>query len=151
VGYVPGYSYLLDTDVDAVGFTLRTLSLSDDVETRFDDTNPAHFDLYNVHYVILPTTTKPSVPAHLIETKGNWSLWSVPTTGYLRVVDTTPAITADRTNLGQHVAGFLASEAPAAGRILVIAFGGDAAATPTTGLSRLRRRRGPYAAVRAAG
>ena len=26
VGYVPGYSYLLDTDVDAVGFTLRTLS-----------------------------------------------------------------------------------------------------------------------------
>ena len=138
VGYVPGYTYLLDTDVDAVGFTLRTLSLSDDVETRFDDTNPAHFDLYNVHYVILPSTTKPSVPAQLIESKGDWWLWSVPTTGYLRVVDTTPAITADRTNLGQHVAGFLASSAPADGRIPVIAFGGDAAATPTTGLSEIR-------------
>ena len=56
VGYVPGYAYLLDADVDAVGFTLRTLGLSDDVETRFDDTNPAHYDLYNVHYVILPST-----------------------------------------------------------------------------------------------
>lgn len=135
VGYVPGYAYLLDTDVDAVGFTLRTLGLSDDVETRFDDTNPAHFDLYNVHYVILPSTSKPSVPAQLIESEGDWRLWSVPTTGYLRVVDTTPAITADRTNLGQHVSGFLTSSAPAEGRIPVIAFGGDTAATPTTGLS----------------
>ena len=135
IGYVPGYAYLLDTDVDAVGFTLRTLGLSDDVETRFDETNPAHYDLYNVHYVILPATTKPSVPAKLIETRGEWSLWSVPTTGYLRVVDTTPAITADRTNLGKHVEGFLASEAPAAGRIPVIAFGGEPAAAPTLGLS----------------
>ncbi len=134
VGFVPGYAYLLDTDVDAVGFTLRTLSLSDDVETRFDDTNPADFDLYNVHYVILPSNTKPSVPASLVEAKGDWKLWSVPTTGYLRVVDTTPAITADRTNLGRQVAGFLTSTAPADGQIPVIAFGGDKSAAPTTGL-----------------
>ncbi len=138
VGYVSGYAYLLDTDVDAIGFTLRTLSLSDDVETRFNDSNPAQYDLFNVHYLILPAATKPSVPADLIETRGDWKLWSVPTTGYLRVVDTTPAITADRTNLGQHVEGFLASSAPAEGRIPVIVFGGDTAAAPTTGLSQTR-------------
>jgi hypothetical protein len=134
VGYVSGFAELLDADVDAVGFTLRTLSLSDDVETRFDDTNPTHFDLYNVRYVILPTGTKPAVRATMVESRGDWALWSVPTTGYLRVVDTTPAIVADRTNLGQRTESFLQSTQPAEGRIPVIAFGGDTAATPTTGL-----------------
>jgi hypothetical protein len=134
VGYVPGYAYLLDADVDGVGFTLRTLGLSDDIETRFDDTNPDHFDLYNVRYVILPRGQRPSVPATAVESRGDWRLWSVPTGGYLRVVDTAPAIIADRTNLGQRVESFLASAEPGAGRIPVIAFGGDAAARPTTGL-----------------
>lgn len=131
IGYVPGFAYLLDADVDGVGFTLRTLSLSDDVETRFDDTNPEHFDLYNVRYMILPTGQEPQVPATLVSTRGDWTLWSVATTGYLEVVDTTPAIIADRTNLGQRVEAFLASGEPAAGRIPVIAFGGDDAALPT--------------------
>jgi len=134
VGFVRGYAYLLDADVDGVGFTLRTLGISDDVETRFDATNPDHYDLYNVRYVILPAAIEPPVEATLIETRGGWKLWEVPTTGYLRAVDTTPAITADRTNLGQRVESFLASPAPAEGRIPVIAFGGDAAANPTTGL-----------------
>ncbi len=136
VGYVKGYSYLLDDDVDAVGFTLRTLSLSDDVETRFDPTNPAHYDLYNVRYIIIPTGTDPQVKANKIDTRGDWALWEVPTTGYLRVVDTTPAIVADRTNLGQRVNDFLASGAPAEGKIPVIAFGGDAAAAPTEGIGQ---------------
>jgi hypothetical protein len=133
VGYVKGFSYLLDADVDAVGFTLRTLSLSDDVETRFDASNPAHYDLYNVRWVILPAGQQPAVKATKVDTRGDWTLWEVPTTGYLRVVDTTPAIVADRTNLGQRVNDFLASSAPADGKIPVIAFGGDAAAAPTEG------------------
>jgi hypothetical protein len=131
VGYVKGYAYLLNDDVDAVGFTLRTLSLSDDVETRFDASNPAHYDLYNVRYVILPAGQTPAVKATKIDTRGEWALWQVPTSGYLRVVDTTPAIVADRTNLGQRVNDFLASSAPADGKIPVIAFGGDRAAAPT--------------------
>jgi hypothetical protein len=136
VGYVPGYTYLLNDDVDAVGFTLRTLSLSDDVETRFDPSNPAHYDLYNVRYVILPTGEQPTVEAHRVSTRGQWALWEVPTGGYLRVVDTTPAIVADRTNLGQRVNDFLGSSAPADGKIPVIAFGGDRAAAPTEGIGQ---------------
>lgn len=134
VGYVRGYAYLLDADVDAVGFTLRTLSLSDDIETRFDSTNPAHYDLYNVRYTILPAGTEPPVEATLVETRGSWSLWQVPTRGYLEVVDTTPAIIADRTNIGQRVEDFLFSDAPERRKIPVIAFAGDAAAAPTEGI-----------------
>lgn len=136
VGYVRGFAYLLDADVDGVGFTLRTLGISDDVETRFDETNPAHYDLYNVRYLLLPSSVDPPpVKATVIETRGRWTLWEVPTTGYLRDVDTTPAIVADRTNLGKQTADFLASSAPAEGKIPVIAFGGDAAAAPTTPLN----------------
>jgi Bacterial membrane protein YfhO len=136
VGYVSGYTYLLNDDVDGIGFTLRTLSLSDDVETRFDASNPAHYDLYNVRWVILPEGQKPAVKATKIDTRGEWALWEVPTSGYLRVVDTTPAIVADRTNLGQRVNDFLASSAPADGKIPVIAFGGDRAAAPTEGFDQ---------------
>ena len=42
VGYVPVYAWLADRDVDAIGFTFRTIaSLSNDIEARFDETNPA--------------------------------------------------------------------------------------------------------------
>jgi hypothetical protein len=136
VGYVKGFNYLLDADVDAVGFTLRTLSLSDDIETRFDARNPAHYDLYNVRYVIIPANAEPQVKATKLATRGDWALWEVPTTGYLRVVDTTPAIVADRTNLGQRVNDFLTSSAPEDGKIPVIAFDGEPAAPPTEGFGQ---------------
>jgi hypothetical protein len=131
IGQVPGYVHLLEDDVDAVGFTLRTLSLSNDVETRFDEGNLEHFDLYNVGYIILPAAARPIVPASRIETRGNWTLWSVQTGGYLDVVDTTPAIIANRTNLGQRVQDFLASSAPGDGLIPVVAFEGERSARPT--------------------
>jgi hypothetical protein len=47
------------------------------------------------------------------------------------VVDTAPAIEADRTNLGRRTAAFLTSPLPARGLIPVIAFAGASAAIPT--------------------
>jgi hypothetical protein len=131
IGEVPGYIYLIDDDVDAVGFGLRTLSLMSDVEVRFDDTKASQFDLFNIRWVLLPIGNKPAVPATPVRTQGRWQLWSVPTSGYLRVVDTTPAIQADRTNIGQRTASFLASELPAQGLVPVIAFAGGKGAPPT--------------------
>ncbi len=131
IGYVPSYVYLLDDDVDAVGFTLRLVSLSSDVEVRFDDTNPAHYNLFNVRYLITPADRPPSVRATLLDSAGRWRLYEVPTTGYLQVVDTTTAISADRTNIGARTASFLSSSMPAEGLIPTIAFAGAKAATPT--------------------
>ena len=150
---MPGYSYLLDADVDELGFTLRTLSLSADAETAFDDTKPADYDLFDVRWVILPTDQEPKVPATQVATKGRWTLWEVNTSGYLEVVDTTPAITADRTDLLKQTRDFLASDAAGEHQIPVIAFGGDPAAPPDE--PRQRRRIGQsrerHRAVRAAG
>ncbi|MDQ1511073.1 MAG: hypothetical protein QOG50_2917 [Actinomycetota bacterium] len=131
VGAVPAYIYLIDDDVDAVGFGLRTLSLMSDVEVRFDDSNAAQFNLFNIRWVILPVVKKPAVPATPVRTQGQWQLWSIPTTGYLQVVDTSPAIDADRTNIGQRTSSFLSSPFPARGLIPVIAFAGAKGAPPT--------------------
>ncbi len=131
IGSVPAYIYLLDVDVDAVGFGLRTLSLSSDVEVRFNDTDRAQYDLFNVRYVILPTDRTPAVAATPVQTAGRWRLWQVSTSGYLQVVDTTPAILADRTNIGQRTQSFLVSPQAAQGLVPVVAFAGDAAASPT--------------------
>ncbi|MDQ1481226.1 MAG: hypothetical protein QOI44_2087 [Actinomycetota bacterium] len=131
IGQVPTYIYLLDDDVDAVGFGLRTLSLSSDVEVRFNDSSAAQFNLFNIRWLILPTNIQPAVPATRVNSAGRWQLWEVPTTGYLQVVDTAPAIEADRTNIGLRTAPFLGSSLPAQGIIPGINFAGGSAAAPT--------------------
>jgi hypothetical protein len=131
IGQVPTYEYVLWDNADVVGFMLRTVSMSSDVETRFDSTNAAHFDLFNARYIIQPLAQPPSVPSTLLQASGRWGLWSVPTSGYLQVVDTTAAISADRTNLGRRTAAFLYSPRPAQHLIPLIAFDGGPRAEPT--------------------
>jgi hypothetical protein len=136
IGQVPTYEYVLHDNADVVGFMLRTSSLTSDIETRFDPTNPAHFDLFNARYIIQPSNQRPAVPATFLQASGRWGLWAVPTSGYLQVVDTTTAITADRTNLGSHTAGFLSSTLPAQHLIPVMAFAGAPGAAPTAAFDR---------------
>lgn len=100
VGRAPMYSQLAAQDVDAIGFTYRTISsLSSDVEAGFDETDPDQYDLLNVRYLVLPPDRQPAVPARPLGNEGRHVLWEVETTGYLRVVDTTNAIEVDRANL----------------------------------------------------
>ena len=128
---VPIYNYLLSNDADAIGFYLRTTSVSEDVETLFDASNPVDYDIFNVRYVIWPAGLRPVVPATFVGTKGGHSLWRVRTSGYLEVVDALPPITADRTNLAEHVKSWLQSPLPKDGKFPTIAFGG-AVGAPTT-------------------
>ena len=131
IGEVPAYIYLLDDDVDAIGFSLRIIALSSDVEVSFNPADRAQYNLFDVRYVIVPADRKPLVPATLIGSAGRWRLYTVRTSGYLQVVDTSTTITADRTDMGQQTAAYLASKMPAEGVVPTIAFAGSAAATPT--------------------
>ncbi len=135
VGRVPVYAALLTNDADAIGFTIRTVSLTTDIEARFDETNPAHYDLFNVRYLILPSWKKPAVPATLLRSLDGNDLYQVDTTGYLDVVDTVaPAIVGDRTNLGQQSEAFLGSPSLADKLFPAVAFGGSSAPLPTVAL-----------------
>ena len=129
---VPMYGYFLANDADSIGFSLRFRSMSADVEVLFDPSNPAHYDLFNVRYVLLPKGQEPAVPATLIDTKGNHSLWEVDTSGFLQVVDVIEPVTADRTNLAAQVAPWMRSALVAQGRHPAVDFAGGPPPAPTT-------------------
>lgn len=88
IGRVAIYTALPSLQVDSIGFFLRIDSPSQDVETGFDESNLAHYDLFNIKYVLLPAGQKPAVPATFLSRAGRHTLWNVATSGYLQVVDT---------------------------------------------------------------
>jgi Gpi18-like mannosyltransferase len=111
VGYVPVYAWLAQRDVDAIGFTFRTIaSLSTDVEAAFDETNPAQYEMFDVRYLLLPAGHPPPVPATLIASRGENRLYEVRTTGYVQVVDRASPISANRTDIEQTTRSFRNSD-----------------------------------------
>ena len=132
VGFTHVYAWLADRDVDAVGFTFRTIaSLSNDVEASFDETNPAQYQMFNVRYLLLPTDRRPSVPATLISTSGRYKLYEVKTSGYFQVVDRAPAIAENRANINETSSGFRASDQASRNVYPGVAFAGGSAPPPT--------------------
>jgi hypothetical protein len=132
VGYVPVYAWLADRDVDAIGFTFRTIaSLSTDVEAAFDETNLAQYQMFNVRYLLLPSSRKPPVLAKLLAESGGSRLWEVQTTGYFQVVDRAAAVTANRTDVEQATRDFRSSSLASRGIYPGVAFAGAPAPSPT--------------------
>lgn len=131
--YAATYMALAHDDAEGIGFTLRTLSLSGDAEVKFNDKNLSHYDLFNVRSIILPAGVSPdaSLNAVQIQALGAWALWSVRTSGYLRVVDTGPAIVANQKTLGVATTDFLLGDAGANGLIPLIAYAGKPSGMPT--------------------
>lgn len=132
VGYVPVYAWLASRDVDAIGFTFRTInSLSTDVEAAFDETNLAQYQMFDIRYLLLPADRQPPVPAALVASSGDNRLYEVQTSGYFQVVDRSAPIAANRTDVEQATRAWrtsnLASEAIYPG----IAFAGSTGPAPT--------------------
>ena len=78
VGAVPVFKYLESRDVDEVGYTLRTASLMTEPEYYFDERNPGDYRLFGIRYLIIPTGSRPPVPARLKLRTGAYSLWTLP-------------------------------------------------------------------------
>jgi Gpi18-like mannosyltransferase len=132
IGQVPVYAYLSDKDVDAVGFTFRTLSsLSNDVEAAFDEANPAQYQMLGVRYLLLPAGQKPTVQAKLIASSGRHRLYEVANTGYFQVVDGEAPIAANRTNLEQQTRAWRKTNLASRAIYPSIAFAGAAGAPAT--------------------
>jgi hypothetical protein len=131
-GYVPVYAWLADHDVDAIGFTFRTIaSLSTDPEAAFDEANPAQYQMFNIRYLILPSDRLPRVPARLLAGSGRYRLWEVKTTGYFQVVDRASPVEADRTNVEAATRRFRESNLASRGIYPGVAFAGGRGAPPT--------------------
>jgi hypothetical protein len=131
VGQVPVYVILLNEGTEGVGFVRPTWSLSSPFEYRFTDTNPSHYDLFDVRYLILDASKTPPVPAERVAERGRHVLWERPDTGYVDLVDVLPPITADRTDLGLRGEDWFRSDLPARGANPGVAFEGEPAPEAT--------------------
>jgi hypothetical protein len=132
VGAVPVFKYLESRDVDEVGYTLRTASLMTDPEYYFDEQDAGDYALFAVHYMLLPVSHPPPVPARFVLASGPYRLYVLSNAGYVRVVDTIGVLSADRTNVGIMSVPYLRSELPASGGYLAVAYGGAAPAPLTS-------------------
>jgi hypothetical protein len=110
VGSVPVYIYLADRGVDAVGFTLRTSSLTTDPEAYFDESAEGDYELFGIHYLIYPSYKTPSVPATLLERQGEYELYAIDTFGLVHIVDTSGSIDANGNDLGLATASYLGND-----------------------------------------
>ena len=132
VGYVPVYAWLAARDVDAIGFTFRTLnSLSTDVEAAFDETNLAQYQMFDIRYLLLPADRQPPVPSTLLASSGDSRLYEVQTTGYFQVVDRSAPLAANRTDVEQATRSWRTSGLAAQGIYPGIAFAGSPGPAPT--------------------
>ncbi len=131
VGQVPVYVMLLNEGTEGVGFVRPTWSLSAPFEYRFTDTNPAHYDLFDVRYLILHSDRQPPVPAEKVAERGRHVLWETPDPSYVDLVDVLPPISADRTNLGLRLQDWFRSDLPGRGANPGVAFEGEPAPEPT--------------------
>jgi hypothetical protein len=125
------YIYMEGTDADAVGFTLRGFGLMTDPEVWFNQYVPGDYDALGIRYLVLPKGMSPPVPARLLTSSGQYTLWTVPSSGLVQVVDTRGSITANADDLGHQTKGFLSSSAPERAIYPTIAYDGQPAAPPT--------------------
>jgi hypothetical protein len=124
VGTVPVFKYLESRDVDEVGYTLRTASLMTDPEYYFDDRNPSDYRLFGIRYLILPSGSRPPVPARLELRADRYSLWTLPGAGgALHAGTVLSTLSADRSDIGSRSIPLLNSRLAQAGDYLRVAYG----------------------------
>ena len=124
VGSVPVFKYLESRNVDEVGYTLRTASLMTNPEYYFDERNPSDYSLFGIHYLIIPTGSRPPVPARLELRAGPYSLWTFPGAG--GVLDTgaiVGTLSAERSDTGTRSIPVLNSRPAQDGDYVRVAYG----------------------------
>jgi hypothetical protein len=125
VGAVPVFKYLESTDVDEVGYTLRTASLMTDPEYYFDESNPSDYILFGVRYLILPSRRTPPVAATEVMRRGPYSLWTIKSDGYFDVVEAAGTVAVDRADVATRTINVLHTDLIAHHRDLVVDFAGS--------------------------
>ena len=131
LGYLPLFALLTFHRVVAIS-PYESFSLNADLFWHFDEGNPAHYDLFDVRYVVAPGGQ--AMPGFLrpLERSGRYVLYEAPTRGYAEFVALTG--TADppsqATLFARNLDWFLGLD-PAAGRFVGYDFppGRHAAAT----------------------
>jgi hypothetical protein len=90
------YNLLAHHELDAVAPPNQSLSLNADLLWEFDDQDPSHYRLFNVGYVIAPTTVTFPSALRVLAATAKYVLYSAPGHGYAEyaaIVRSEPAST----------------------------------------------------------
>jgi hypothetical protein len=137
LGFVSGAVELTDLDALGIGFTGRVPAITEPAEEAFDWRDLDNYEIFNVRYAILPASQGAPPSARLISSKGELNLFQVPTSGWLRVVDTTPAIDTTVSNLPQAITPFMESDLAERDVYPLLTIDGQPAATPSLAAGHL--------------
>ena len=124
IGQVPTYIALLALDADAVGFTRPTWSLMSPAEYRFDVRDAGLRRIFGVRYWLQLSAASVPDDATEVARAGRWVLYRFDDAAYVQIIDTVPAVPADREHLGQVTSFLLRSGLPGRSILPTISFGG---------------------------
>jgi hypothetical protein len=131
IGSVPAYAALTNLQADAVGFARPTWSLATGAEFRLEAADAAMIDLFGVRYLLHPESAGAPEGWTEVGRSGRHVLTASPAGGYVRLVDTLPAIDVDRRTIGERTAWFLRSDLPEAGMVPLLRFPDTIRSDPT--------------------
>ena len=96
IGGAPVYALVTGHGLDTLGYLYHALSLNADVDGYLNESRPAHFNLFNVRYVVAPAGKTFPGFMQLLERSGRHCLYAVKTRGYFDLVDAPMAFRGSR-------------------------------------------------------
>jgi len=126
LGRTPVASYLMADLVPAVSGLFNGTSLVNDLIPRIDETNPAHYRLFNIRTMLAPPID--GLPGFLKHTAdfGRFRVFEAPGDGYFAIVDAAAAAQTTRENFYALNDPWMHSDWPTSGRHIWLDFAGDA-------------------------
>jgi len=100
IGDVPFYAFFSEANVPAVAFLYHSMALTSDIMVRFNEWNPAHYRLFNIHTVVAPAGLDAALPPFLTERaqNGRFRVLDAPSSSYFEVVDALASVKTTKGN-----------------------------------------------------
>lgn len=99
IGDTQIYMALSQDGFPIIGFLPQSWSPNSDAEQYFNEEKLAHYDLYNVGYLVLPADKKAPQFAKLILNKGKFSLYKIESEGWFTIGKSSLEVVTKKTNL----------------------------------------------------
>ncbi len=100
VGDVPLYAFFSEAHVPSVAFLYHSMALTSDIMVRFNEWNPSHYRLFNIHTVVAPAAAGPPLPPFLVPLarNGPFQVFQAPGNSYFDLVDVVASVKTTKNN-----------------------------------------------------
>ncbi len=120
VRWTPMHAFLSRERIPQVSYLYHAMALTSDIMVRFDESNPAHWRLFDVRTGIAPLERDFGEVAPEIARAGRFKICAGPGGGMFEVVDVVGAVRCDRRSFYDVVDAWMSSEGPARRRHLAL-------------------------------